>query len=337
MAFSETEGCSFFHSFPRFSSAGPDDELRTGLLVLRSILASGLLLCPERIFFPFTERGTGGTSSGSFVYQTRASFTYLRKSEIFKHSCVFGAFSLEFDIAKLRRAGAIPVVYIPQPVTSNSRTGYDHFANNIVHQLRDASTLLSEIHDVMQHFEAADRGRLPEITVHENGHCVALDVPSVHFILNYLRGEKGNLINIHSYLEAFANLFYHVDSAREHVYFRGVDLEYYRQMEWRIFSGLRIAQANLDRELSPREMEKFESISPFFKRPVEDKDGKSLPRSRLSRLIQLVDSRPFNHLIERIWTPDVSRQDVELILQEQGFSLPVSELSYSEIKRMRRS
>ena len=130
--------CALFHSFPRYSSKSVDQELDAGLATLRSIISVGLLLCPKTIFFPFSERAGRKKRDGSFVHQTRACFTYLRTSELKRHSAVFGSYSVEFDVGALRSVGAIPVVYMPQPVNPNTPGSYDYFANNLVHQLRDA-------------------------------------------------------------------------------------------------------------------------------------------------------------------------------------------------------
>src|SRR4051812_20832995 len=106
---------SFFHSFPRVRLNDASTEVATGLQVLQLMIDVGLLLCPEKLFFPVSEESRH-TTDGSYLFQKRACFTHIRHGEILNHASVFGAFALSFDVEQLRSLGAVPVIYMPQPM-----------------------------------------------------------------------------------------------------------------------------------------------------------------------------------------------------------------------------
>jgi hypothetical protein len=56
------------------------------------------------------------------VLKKRICFTELSPGELAGHAEKFGHFSLEFEIETVRRLGAMPVFYVPQP-TSEATDG----------------------------------------------------------------------------------------------------------------------------------------------------------------------------------------------------------------------
>jgi hypothetical protein len=103
----------FFHSFPRPKKDEPPHlVLARGLKILDLMKQVGLVLAPEVVSWDLSVIRPGGKPLG--ILQRRASFTELDVSELPGHSAVFGPISLSFDVAKLRDAGATPVIYVPQ-------------------------------------------------------------------------------------------------------------------------------------------------------------------------------------------------------------------------------
>jgi hypothetical protein len=255
----------FFHSFPRFSFTDPEEEITRGLQVLESMFEIGLLVTPELLYFPMAEQDGELQSAGTYVFQRRSCFTYLRRNEILKHSSVFGAYAIEFSINGLREAGAFPVIYFPQPTKFGGFGGFDEFATNLIHQIGDAVTLLKETQDTFEKISEAkaDKNRVASGRWFVKDQEVELN--TADYILRHLIGVKGNLSEVALYLEAMTNLFYHTDSARPWCYSRGPDLAYYQQMEWRISSGLRLQGTTVDRRLGQTEVEKLIQI-PFFRK-----------------------------------------------------------------------
>jgi len=139
----------FFRSFPR-PKAGElaASTLNRGLAILAFMKESGLVLAPEIVEWDVK------TISPAFpplrILQQRACFTELSTSELPTHSAIFGPISLQIDLAKLRNAGATPVIYVPQGTASSVHSLIGTFcANGIFHTKHVLSQLnaLKEIGD----------------------------------------------------------------------------------------------------------------------------------------------------------------------------------------------
>ena len=117
-----SETRNFYHSFPRPRDGEPH-EVRTkrGLAILRAIMQSGLILAPEIV--EWHTPVSIGSPSPIKLLQQRICFTELSRSELNEHSRRFGPIAIEFDIVKLRHAGALPVIYMPQALSEQ-----DYFA-----------------------------------------------------------------------------------------------------------------------------------------------------------------------------------------------------------------
>jgi hypothetical protein len=110
----------FYHSFPR-RGASTDAEIEKGCKSLAAIRDFGLLLTPQ--FIEWNQPKLGGAPPRVLsVLQKRVCFTELSPGELSGHAEKFGRFALEFEIDTVRRLGAMPVFYVPQP-TSESGDG----------------------------------------------------------------------------------------------------------------------------------------------------------------------------------------------------------------------
>jgi hypothetical protein len=116
MSSNEMRDRHFFHSFPRPKKDEPENAtLDRGLKILPLMHQAGLVLAPEIVKWNMSALGNKDFS----VLQRRASFTEFHLNELGAHSRVFGPIALSFDIAKLRGAGATPVIYVPQGSAEN--------------------------------------------------------------------------------------------------------------------------------------------------------------------------------------------------------------------------
>jgi hypothetical protein len=109
----------FYHSFPR-RGASTGVEIEKGKQVLTAIRDFGLVLTPQ--FIEWTQPNIDAPPRTLPVLQKRVCFTELSPTELPGHAEKFGHFSLEFEIDTVRRLGAMPVFYVPQP-TSEATDG----------------------------------------------------------------------------------------------------------------------------------------------------------------------------------------------------------------------
>lgn len=326
-----------YHSFPRFSAETPDQEVSYGVDVLRSIIHIGLLLTPEALYFPnLVSHDSANLEDGSDVFQKRLCFTYVRRSELVNHCAHFGAFSLEFDIVTIRKLGAVPVMYVPQPVSGDHASGFDHIGNDIIHQMRDIKTLLEEICDAEELIKRTKvKGKKTLFVEEEKGKITSLDVESLDFLIDFFRGKKGPYRNLLGYMQILANLVYHVDSARVERYFTHVDLEYYKQMEWRIISGIRTEFEEIDRKLGNKEISDLQKCFSLFGKAVTMPDGLQRSFAELSRAITTVQGRHILELARCLWVPDCSAPGVRRELEKEGLKVVVRTIPYKSVLKAR--
>ncbi len=103
----------FFHSFPRAIAGESEDKtFERALSILRAMKDIGFVLAPEIVEWDNSKFFTW--PSQYRLLQRRACFTELHPGELAAHSESFGPISLSLPITSLRRAGAVPAVYVPQ-------------------------------------------------------------------------------------------------------------------------------------------------------------------------------------------------------------------------------
>jgi hypothetical protein len=105
----------FYHSFPR-RGASTASETEEGKQILSAIRDFGLVLTPQ--FIEWTQPTLAALPRTLPVLQKRVCFTELSLSELPGHAEKFGHFALEFETETLRRLGAMPVFYVPQPIST---------------------------------------------------------------------------------------------------------------------------------------------------------------------------------------------------------------------------
>jgi hypothetical protein len=218
----------FYHSFPR-RSRSTEQEITSGLAILRLIRDFGLLLTPEIAHWEYPHADGTPPRSASML-QRRVSFTELGPSELARHSEDFGHFTLEFKIETLKQLGAMPVFYIPR-----ADDGAGSLGNTMVMQIIDAMRLIDRIARVLPSLEQAPAGPLKVTSgMTDNEKIYSLNPSRAKATLACIGHALAPPDMIRNFLEGTLNLFYPADGRDDEA------LQYYRQREWRIFSGYAI-------------------------------------------------------------------------------------------------
>ena len=263
----------FYHSFPRRGTSTAA-EIEKGCKVLAAIRDFGLLLTPQLIEW---SQPTLDGARPLPVLQKRVCFTELSPGELSGHAEKFGHFALEFEIDTVRRLGAVPVFYVPQP-TSESVDG-SAVGTALLAIAMDSYVIIQRMASLNQMFHGS-------VPVNENfdfnvGFVRSPDSRG-HFTIN--RDEAKNFLAAIGYAVtpwsdlqggAFAllNFFHPTDNKKT-----DKALEYYREREWRIACGFRLningSHIDVLRVPTPEERRRFLEIDQeFFSRKIATDTG----------------------------------------------------------------
>lgn len=311
----------FYHSFPRPREGETRKKLLArGLAILRSIRRTGLILAPEVV--EWTTPVSLGSPSPYRVLQERVCFTELPADELPAHSLRFGPYSIEFDIAGLRRAGALPVIYIPQALSKDDHLALigpfvvSHLAH-IKHLLGNLDELnrLTDPNHVGERFPGVE-GFADDCVVNlrngdeRRGIVQEFQVPrdSIRDMLTFLGFENAPFPAMNGAISIVQSLFYPTDD--QHV---DEPLAYYRQREWRITPNYPVNNRPRGLPLQPRVREELLSVDGrFWKRELQFEDQRF---RRVDRAVSLALPPP-EHVVSamtRVLVPDETfRQAQEL-------------------------
>ena len=311
----------FYHSFPRPRKGESRRELvARGLAILRSIRRSGLILAPEVVEWT-TPVSLGGPSPYR-VFQQRVCFTELRPDELPGHSRHFGPYAIEFGIAGLRRAGALPVIYMPQALSKDDHLALlgpfvvSHLAH-IVHMLRSLNELnqLTDLNHVRERFPGAERFADDCVFDLRNGDerrgiVQEFKVPmtSIRDILAFIGFENAPFPAMIGAISIVQSLFYPTDD--EHV---DEPLAYYRQREWRITANYSVNGQPRGLSLPPYEREQLlNADGRFWKRELQFEDQKF---RRVDKAVSLAQPPPedVRSMITRVLVPSETVRQVEQV------------------------
>ena len=232
----------FYHSFPRpRPSETYSQTANRGWAIIELMEKLGLILAPEVV--EWSDPVGLGTPSPIQVFQRRICFTELSPYELGGHSTRFGPFALEFDTTALRRIGVLPVIYMPQALSTQ-----DHLAllgPFVVGHLDQILGSLRKLNDLDQLDNLENwQGQYPEATsisdeclvtlnnVDKSGGVVQeFEVPmkTIRGVLNYLGFETAPFNAMIGATSIAQALFYPTDDNHHNQ-----ELGYYRQREWRI-------------------------------------------------------------------------------------------------------
>lgn len=309
----------FMHSFPR-PKAGDSAEatLNKALSILALIQKVGLVLAPEVIEWSLSPLGVSHTPLQ--ILQRRVCFTEIEPEELRGHAKSFGPIALSFDTAKLREAGAMPVIYVPQGLGS-ALSQIATFCVNGVYHTKAVLTQLQQLKEMSDPAIAATKFGLPvdpnyTLTLRNVDSTSKVDasytVPSTHArqILQHVGFNNIPFDHSIGVLAIFLNMFYPTDNLH-----RGELLGYYRQREWRLMAGeINFNGHPMGRELSATEKFDLATIDPiFWNRPLLV-EGKNVPRKDLALVYEPVAGWNAFDLVESVYAPQCIHARIKEIL-----------------------
>jgi hypothetical protein len=307
---------SFYHSFPR-RGASSDSEIEKGKKILTAIRDFGLVLTPQ--YIEWSQPNLGDQPRVLPILQRRVCFTELSPRELPGHADKFGHFSLEFEIDTVRRLGAMPVFYVPQP-TSEATDG-SHVGAALVAIATDLRAVVQRMASLSEILHGPTPVN-PKFNLN-TGFTGSPD-GRANFTLN--RDETKNFLaaighavtpwsDLRAGADALLNFFHPTDN-------RKIDkiLEYYREREWRVACGLRLkgrdGQLDVDllRALSPQERHRLLEIDQeFFSRRIRTETGEA---DTLDQALVLpgLHSQSVMQMVRRVIVPsDVVKDTIGLL------------------------
>ena len=313
----------FYHSFPRPRRGESREEtVNRGWSILQSMRSIGLILAPEIV--EWRTPVSIGSPSPIRLLQQRICFTELSPDELGAHSTRFGPFSIEFDVMTLRRAGALPVVYMPQALSRQ-----DHLAllgpiivSHLGHIKYTIEQLefLNRFNDpsyVKNQFPEAERMSPDCVLTLTNGDqsrgtLQEFQVPwrAIRDLLGYLGFENAPYDAMTGVTSVVQSLFYPTDDEHSDDL-----LGYYRQNEWRITGGYYINGVPRARSLEEDEkLSLAELDSAFWKRELSDGKGGFF---RANKALVLSESDRLLKTVRRLYVPEEKAQEARRIFGER--------------------
>jgi hypothetical protein len=215
----------FYHSFPRRGH----HTTEAALTILEAIRDIGLALLPE--YIEWRQPTSEGTARLFPILQTRVCFTELSPAELPQHAKKFGTFALEFEADAVRRLGAIPVFYLPQPVSPDGNAlgiallGIAMDAKVVINRIAELDKILHGAlpvaEDLNLTFPFASETRPPLTYTCKSAEAAKL--------IDAFGSQTTPWSHLDQGIKALLNFFYPADDIRH-----DKALEYYRQREWRI-------------------------------------------------------------------------------------------------------
>lgn len=261
----------FFHSFPRPRPSDTPETLNAkGLAILRLIKEIGVMVAPEIVEWHVPLQD--GTQRSIKYDQLRICFTELHESELHQHAQRFGPFALEFEIDRLRQMGALPVIYMPQPVSAGDLSAIGPVLVMEIHHVEATIRMLEQLRVKTDEREllAANPGAThiaPECVVNlrnteEDGTITndfAIPIGAIRDMLKFIGFKNAPYAEMMNALGYAKSLFYPTDDT-----VHDETLAYYRQREWRIGRGLTSAGTVHSRPLMEAEKQRIAEIDPRF-------------------------------------------------------------------------
>ncbi|WP_031597347.1 abortive infection system antitoxin AbiGi family protein [Ferrovum myxofaciens] len=314
----------FYHSFPRRGSS-TKEEAEKGCKILAAIRDFGLLLTPETI--EWKQPSVGNAQPRIFpLLQKRVCFTELSPSEISEHAEKFGHFALEFEIDTVRRLGAAPVFYVPQP-TSNAADG-SSIGTSLLAMAMDSHAIIQRMATLNQVLQ----GPTP-VSESFNFDVGFARSPDGRGSYSINRDEAKNLLaaighavtpwnDLNAGTFALLNFFYPTDNKRQ-----DRSLEYYRQREWRIACNFRLNNSDgtsVDVLHVPTQQERARFLDidkQFFERQISTDTGMAETLEQ-SLVCPGLHGKRLIEMVRRIVVPDEAiccTKEILAVLPESVF------------------
>jgi hypothetical protein len=267
------------------------------------------------------ERPDGNATRRIHAIQRRIAFTELAPHELHQHAETFGAFALEYRIADLRPLGILPVIYVPD--TPSRDPSLDWAGVSLLWRLADATQVMAGLVETQQLTAPTIE---MDLRVRDGAvHTRKFDERETAAIRDYvalLQGGPGQrLADILGALRALTSLFY----PTEHLQYTGL-LGYYRQREWRLFSGaFLLGQPTTSVTTEAQQAELLEIDADFFSRTLPFPDGEATLAAK-SHYMATFGARHVVSIANRIIVPAVAEDEANGILREYGLTVPVARL-----------
>jgi hypothetical protein len=296
----------FYHSFPR-PRKGMDGET-LGLKALSLIARYGFLLTPEVLVLD--------EARGLAAAQTRLCLTELHESELPHHSTTFGPFAFEINIDAGRRLGAMPVIYVPQPVGYGRTRFFDGLGYSFVEKLAEIQSMLVFLGELEEAVREPREGRW-KIQRFSDSPPVEIMSTQLHDLIMNLKRDA-DFHSLGAMLKGLASLFYKTDNE----FTLAPRLDYYRQREWRIISDLVGDGGRNSRFLTSVESSEIAESNPeFFTRTIEWVDGR-YPRINLCQCL-IFPQEAWAAVVRRIFVPEHLLRQVEGIPDVMELGVPI--------------
>lgn len=304
----------FYHSFPRRGRTAPNyNEL--GLKVLESICCNGLLLVPELVTWHDPQ------SIGHELLranQKRVCFTELAPSELAQHAKHFGSFAIEYSVSSLRSLGALPVLYVPD--TPAKSASLDAIGTLLLSNLAAAISMMSNVDEIIR---APGNGLKISVKMKSgeevNRQFSSDETVGIRKMVSLLEKAEGlKLGAVANSLKRLSNLFYPTERAAS-----SFNLEYYRQREWRIFSGVELANADVARPPTASQIDQLMAIDQaFFSRQIKFPDD-TFSVAEKSEFMHFVGGVHVLSSANRLIVPMVCFDEATSLLELADVSVPV--------------
>ena len=321
-------GRKFFHSFPRLRPSDTPETLNArGLAILRLIRDIGLIVAPEIVEWHVPLQG--GTQRSIKYDQLRICFTELHETELRQHAQRFGPFALEFEIGRLRQMGALPVIYMPQQVSTGDLSAIGPMLVMEIHHVEATIRMLELLRVNTNERELLARNPgathvAPECVVNlrnteEDGSTTndfAIPIGAIRDVLTFIGFKNAPYAEMMNALGYAKSLFYPTDDT-----IHDEALVYYRQREWRIGCGLTGAGTVHSRFLTEVEKQRVIEIDPRFWTTVI-----GTPPARridMAHVIPRFGDGPVTDAISRVIVPPAAVDDARQLIGDKVASLDV--------------
>jgi hypothetical protein len=321
-------GRKFFHSFPRPRHSDTPEALNgRGLAILRLIKDIGLIIAPETVEWHVPLQD--GTQRSIKYDQLRICFTELHESELSQHAQRFGPFALEFELGRLRQMGALPVIYMPQQVSTGDLSAIGPILVMEIHHVEATIRMLEQLRVNTNEREllAANPGAThvaPECIVNlrnteEDGTTTndfAIPIGAIRDVLTFIGFKNAPYAEMMNALGYAKSLFYPTDDA-----IHDEALAYYRQREWRIGRGLASAGTINSRSLTEVEKQRVIEIDRrFWTTAIGTPPTR---RIDMAHVIRQFGDGPVTDAISRVIVPPAAVDDARQLFGDKVVSLDV--------------
>jgi len=318
------------HSFPRPKPRETEKStLRRALAILALIRKIGLVLAPEVLDWDLRAIVAGNEKLQ--LLQRRLCLTEISLSELCQHSTMFGPIAIAFDVEKMRGAGAMPALYVPQGAMNNALSQIGTFCVRGAYHTKYVLERLQELKNLSDPDFVAEHIQKPldsnyNLNLHNSdsaGNIIATyNVPAkqVQSVLKYVGFNNIPFDHSIGILSIFLNMFCPTDNT-----YTGEQLGYYRQREWRLIADdVEFNGQPLGRHLSDEEKAELLAIDQLFWERVLTYGDHQSRRCDLALVYKPITSWNAFEFAEAIYAPEHALEQVSAVVDDDIpiYSLP---------------